>query len=218
MRSFAFFFMVVVLVYACSKDTSVEDKINQQDEKLKLEARGVNWRAIGADVGGGLSGVSTGAWWGGLVGPTGAVLGGMLGGVIGCVSASVAAAIENHPNDTVFYTSIVPFPPSISSNNLLYDDSTQSFDYDKIAEIHNIILNESIMRDTMTYNELYDYIFARAVSELEDNGLDFTSLNLANFRTYFKATYDDIVDDVVNNAENTDADYIRSPQKQINST
>lgn len=159
----------MVGIYSCAKDDSYTKETNQ-----KVELRKGGWGAVLADVGGGMGGVSTGAWWGGLAGPTGAVIGGMLGGVIGCVSASVGAGrqIGDYPT-----YEIVPLAP--------VNDNSINNPYDHFGILHNNLLNK-YLKGNKTGNAFYDDLYSDALIALQANSIyDLNSFNSTTFKINF---------------------------------
>ncbi len=146
------------------------------DIEKSLELRKRNWKGLAADVGGGLSGVSTGAWYGSFLGPEGTIIGGMLGGVIGCVGASVGAGRIIY-NENEFTLETLPLIPNIENNN--YFVQNRNFDLDHISLIHNKLLFKSLeLPGGVSDDDTYDFIFLNSVEELEKLGVNFENFDL----------------------------------------
>lgn len=164
-------FIISSALISCNKDSGNIDS-NSQNVELRKCKNCVT--ALLADVGGGMSGVSTGAWWGGLLGPTGAVVGGMLGGVIGSVAGSVGAG--RAAGDFPTYLN-VPLAP-------VNDNSTNN-PFDNFGILHNQLLNK-YLKSNLTGSNLYNDLFLDAKIYIENNSnYSLTAFAEENFKSNF---------------------------------
>lgn len=170
------------VLVSCNKDS---ENIDYNSEKVEIRKCKKCWGAVAADFGGLASGVSTGAWWGGLLGPNGAVIGGMLGGVVGTVYegytyGSKAGLIVTYEDTQV------PMAPQ--------NDNTENNPYDYIGVLHNTLLNKylksysSFPSNTQMYENILEEMFADALNELNDTEEfinNFDNFDLDQFKELF---------------------------------
>jgi hypothetical protein len=212
MRSLILLFLISIISSSCQKDNTLNQNYNFEK---KLELRKRNWKGLAADVGGGLSGVSTGAWYGSFLGPEGTVIGGMLGGVMGCVGASVGAG-RIIPNENEFTLVNLPLIPSIENN--IYVIQNTNFDLDHISSIHNKLLFKSLELPVgVSDDDTYDFIFLNSVEELKRLGVNFENFNLAAFKNSFKSTFLSLLNDS-NNSKSTRYEIVMDGFFQNNSS
>lgn len=195
MKNYFLVFIITFTTFACQKDNGTNQNVNLE---AKVELR-KGWGAVAADVSGGLSGISTGAWYGSFLGPEGSIIGGMLGGVIGCVGASYAHGKELSDGDN-FTLETLPIIKSVPNNN--YEIQQINFDLDHISVIHNKLLLESLkLADTTPDDEIYNFIFEKSVVELENLGINFDNFNLDAFKENFRTDFNKLLigSDISNN-------------------